>query len=187
MSSINSTSPYRVQGTVVSVAEFAKNKPGMVRQATKAQINEGKAWEEQTRLRREAVNSYAKAHPNPVVGQVLVNGKVFATVFSPGGIALAHALPGMSDAQLSPEERLAEIARLTKGEIRHSDFLPDGSGGNWSGFSTIPDEVMATMPKVTARPLGGLPEMTSALEQEMQQTFERARMTRAAEADPKAE
>ena len=184
MSSINFTSPYRVQGTVNSVAELVKaqNCPG-IQKRTEAQINEGKAWEEQTRLRNEAVKRYADAHPNPIIGQVLVGGKVFATVFSPGGVEMAHALPGLSDAQLSPEDRLAEIARAVRGEIKLSDFLPTLGGR----YSTIPDEVAATFPKVTARPLGGHLEMTSALEQEMQQAVERARMTRAAEADPKAE
>jgi hypothetical protein len=183
MSSINSTSPYRVQGAVISVAEMAKSRPGMVRQATEAQISEGKAWEEQTRLHQEAVKRYADAHPSPIIGQVLVGGKVFATVFSPGGVEMAHALPGLSDAQLSPEDRLAEIARAVQGDIRHSDFLPTLGGR----YSSIPDEVAATFPKVTARPLGGPPEMTPALEQEMQQAFERARMRRAAEEPPKAE
>lgn len=125
MSSISSTSPFRVEVPITPNTPFKWKGVS----ATEAQINEGEAWEGQTRLRREAVDSYAKAHPNPVVGQVLVDGKLFATVFSPGGVALAHALPGMSDAQLSPEDRLAEIARLTKGEIRRSDFLPDWGGG----------------------------------------------------------
>ena len=186
MSSINSTSSLQLNGSACRLEDYAKNKgkPVVPYKMTEDQIKEGKAWEEQTRLRREAVDNYAKAHPNPVVGQVLVNGKVFATVFSPGGVALAHALPGMSDAQLSPEDRLAEIARLTKGEIRHSDFLPDWSGGDWSGFSTIPDEVMATMPKVTARGLNQMrPEEGLAVT--LSEAFERLRMQRATDAASK--
>ena len=182
MSSINSTSQYRVQGTVISIAEMAKSRPGMVRQATDEQIAEHKAWEEQSQLRREAVDRYAKAHPNPVVGQVLVNGEVFATVFSPGGYATAHAMPGLSEADLSPADRLAEIARAVKGEIIYSDFLPGWSGGDWSGFSTIPDDVAATLPKVTARPFGGPPERTGTLEQALADAFERSRTNLAAEA-----
>lgn len=184
MSSINSASPYQVQGTVNSVAELAKAKscPG-IQKRTEAQINEGKAWEEQSRLHQEAVKHYADAHPNPIIGQVLVDGKVFATVFSPGGVEMAHALPGLSDAPLSPEDRLAEIARAVRGEIKLSDFLPTLGGR----YSTIPDEVAATLPKVTARFGGGPTEMTLALEQEMQQAFERARMKRSAEEVPNAE
>lgn len=175
MSSINSTCQYRVQGAVISIAEMAKNRPGMVRKATDEQIAEHKVWEEQSRLRAEAVEHYAKKNPNPVAGQVLVDGKLFATVFSPGGYAMAHAMAGLSEADLSPADRLAEIARAVKGEIIYSDFLPAWGGGNWNGFSTIPDEVMATMPKVTARPLGGLPGKTGALERELADAFERYR------------
>lgn len=178
MTSINSTGQLRVQGVVVSVAEFAKNKPGMVRQATDEQIAEHKAWEEQSQLRAEAISRYADSHPNPIVGQVLVDGKVFATVFSPGGVEMAHALPGLSDAQLSPEDRLAEIARLTKGEVRRSDFLPTLGGR----YSTIPDDVAATLPKVTARPFGGPPERTGTLEQELADAFERSRINLTTEA-----
>ena len=168
MSSINSTSPFRVEAPTTPITPYKWK--GVA--ATEAQINEGKSWEEQTRLRREAVDSYAKTHPNPVVGQVLVNGEVFATVFSPGGYATAHAMPGLSEADLSPADRLAEIARAVKGEIIYSDFLPGWSGGDWSGFSTIPDEVAATLPKVTARPLG----------QVLAEAFERTRINLVTEA-----
>ena len=187
MSSINSTSPYRVQGPLMTLEDLAKSKPdAVIYKMTDAQIRELNAHEEQTRLRREAVDSYAKAHPNPVVGQVLVDGKVFATVFSPGGYATAHAMPGLSEADLSPADRLAEIARAVKGEIIYSDFLPDWSGGDWSGFSTIPDDVMATMPKVTARGLNQMrPEEGLAVT--LSEAFERLRMQRATDAASKDE
>lgn len=185
MSNINSTSSLRVQGTVNSMAEFAKSRPGMVRQATEAQINEGKAWEEQMRLREEAVNRYAAAHPDKVYGQVIVDGKLFATVYDSGSAGTPYAIPGLSENGTGielAERRLAEIARAVKGKITYSDFLPPVGGPGCS----IPDEVAATFPKVTARPFGGHPEMTPALEQEMQQAFERSRMTHAADVAQKA-
>nr|WP_314540895.1 hypothetical protein [uncultured Massilia sp.] len=40
MSSINSTSPYRVQGPVTKIADIAKQKPGLVTAATAEQIQE---------------------------------------------------------------------------------------------------------------------------------------------------
>lgn len=89
-------------------------------------------------------------------------------------------MPGLSEADLSPADRLAEIARAVKGEIIYSDFLPDWSGGDWSGFSTIPDDVAATLPKVTARPFDG--PVTPEIEREMQLAFERARISLATEA-----
>lgn len=187
MSSINSTSSYRVQGSVNSVAELVKAKscPG-IQKRTEAQINEGKAWEEQTRLHEEAVSRYAALHPDKIYGQVMVDGKLFATVWDSGSAGTPYAIPGLSENGTGielAERRLAEIAQAVKGKITYSDFLPPIGGPSCS----IPDEVAATFPKVTARFGGGSTEATPALEQEMQQAFERARMKRAAETPPKVE
>lgn len=171
---IGSARQFRVQGAVISVAELAKTRPGMVRQMTEAQVKEAKLYEEQSRLREEAVNRYAMAHPDKVYGQVVVNGQLFATVYDSGSAATRYTVPMTENG--SGEElarvRLADIARAVKGEIRYSNFMPDFSGPG----CTMSDAVTATLPKITARPCGGFLE-------ELQAAADQARMDRARAGD----
>lgn len=168
--SIGSANQFRVQGPVISLMESAKSKPGLVRQMTEAQIKEDKLYQEQTRLREEAMTRYAMAHLDKIYGQVVVDGKLFATVYDSGSAATRSMVP-MTD-NGSGEElarvRLADIARAVKGEIRYSNFLPDFGGQG----CTIPDAVAATFPQVTARPFGGFLE-------ELEAAADQARMDRA--------
>lgn len=55
MTSISSASPYRVLGPVISVAEFAKTRPGMVIPATQAEISQEKLYHEQFQARLDAI------------------------------------------------------------------------------------------------------------------------------------
>jgi len=147
--SAHSTSQYRVEGPVYSVEDMVKSKGGplIAVKMTEAQVNEADLREQQE-MAREIVNfNYAKAHQYQPVGQVLVKGELVATVFDAGSIESPHALPGLSDQDLSPAERLAEIARAVKGEVIYSNFLP--TAGGWGG----PGAPESTLPPLTARSL----------------------------------
>lgn len=147
--SVHSTSPYRVEGPVYSVEDIMKSKGGplVAVKMTEAQANEVKLREQQE-VAREIVNfNYAKAHQYHPVGQVLVNGELVATVSDAGSVQSPHALPGLSSEDLSPADRLAEIARAVNGEIIYSNFLPTMEG--WEGAGA-PESML---PPLTARNL----------------------------------
>lgn len=79
--------------------------------------------------RNQISSQYARDHQYQTVGQVLVNGKLFAEVNDAGGYAsVKNSIPGLSDAALNPQERLEEIAQALKGqgkvEIRYANFEP---------------------------------------------------------------
>ena len=113
---------------------------------TDAQLAEIKLHDQQVAAREQANLSYALAHQYQPVGQVLVNGRLVATVLDSGAYELSSSIRGLSEASLSPQERLAEIARAVNGKISYSDFVATGS---WSGASA-PE---AMLPPLTARSL----------------------------------
>jgi len=159
--SVSSANQFAVQGLVTPLAEYAKTKPGMVRQMTNAQIKEHQLYQEQVRLREEAINHYAMANPDKIYGQVVVDGKLFATVYDSGSASTRYnvSMTENGKGEDLAKARLADIARAVKGEVRYSNFLPDFGGRG----STIPDDVYATLPKVTARPFGGILEELTAI------------------------
>lgn len=147
--SVHPTSRYRVEGPVYSVEDLMKSRgrPLIAVKMTEAQVNEVKLREQQEAV-REIVNfNYAKAHQYQPVGQVLVNGKLVATVFDAGSVESPHAIPGLSNQDLNPADRLAEIAHAVKGEIIYSNFLP--TMGGWGG----PGAPESALPPLTARSL----------------------------------
>lgn len=114
---------------------------------TDAQLDEVKLREQQE-VAREAVNAeYSKTHQYQPVGQVLVNGELVATVFDRGAVESPHALPGLSEQDMSPEDRLAEIARAVNGEIVYLDRSPTVGGGMGA---SAPE---SALPPITARSL----------------------------------
>lgn len=129
MSSINSTSIYRVHGSVTAVAEIAKHKPGFVTAATVEQVQEFKGHDEQIQARAAAVAHYAEQNPSKIFGQVMVNGEVIAAVYDSGsaeteqniaGLKLTEEGNGLELARL----RLNEITHAVKGQIIFSNFVP---------------------------------------------------------------
>lgn len=147
MSSIDSSSRYKIQGPVFSFAELAKNKPDMFlspQKFTEAQIKEIAEHEKQVQRREEAVNRYAEAHPDPIHGQVMVDGKLFATVYDSGAFELPYRDPYLEKLSGSADTLLEQIAQHTKGEIKRSDFLPPLYGPG----AVVPDSVL---PPITAR------------------------------------
>lgn len=101
-----------------------------------------------TRIREEALRNdlslkYAYENRYETVGQILVDGTLFAEVNEGGGYGMPSALPGLTKEDLPAGERLKEIAGAAKGmgtiEIRYSNFVP-GLGG-WHGPSA-PESIL---------------------------------------------
>lgn len=169
MTRIDSASPYRVQGTMISIAELAKSKPGFVISATPEQLAELKLREEQEQVRAAAVASYAKQNPDQVYAQIILpNGQVFATVRESGSTRTPYEFPGLIEDGAGvdlAEKRLAQIAKAVGGEVNYSDLPSTANAG-----ATIPDSVMENMPQVTARNL-------TAILQSMDWSLARSRIT----------
>lgn len=122
-------SPYRLTGPATLVSSLHP----FVYQMPEALINEMAVRAKEEAARNEVNSQYAREHQYQTMGQVLVNGKLFAEVNDAGGYGFAkNSIPGLSQASLKPQERLEEIAQAAKGqgnvEIKYSDFVP-GLGG----------------------------------------------------------
>ena len=143
-----SADAYRVAGPVYRISDMVEisGKALVAVKLTDAQLAEIKLHDQQVAAREQANLSYALAHQYQPVGQVLVNGRLVATVLDSGAYELSSSIRGLSEASLSPQERLAEIARAVNGKISYSDFVATGS---WSGASA-PE---AMLPPLTARSL----------------------------------
>ncbi|MBS1227372.1 MAG: hypothetical protein H6R17_649 [Proteobacteria bacterium] len=142
------TDVYRVSGPVYRISDMVEisGKALVAVKMTDAQIAEIKLHDQQVAAREQANFNYAQSHQYQPVGQVFVNGQLVATVLDSGAYELSSSIPGLSDTTLSPQERLAEIARAVNGKISYSDFVATGS---WSG----PAAPEAMLPPLTARSL----------------------------------
>ena len=171
MTRIDSTSSYRVQGPVISIAELAKTKPGFVIPASPEQIAELKLHEEQMQAREAAVARYAEQHPSSIYAQVIVDGKVFATVYDSGFTSTEYAIAGLSEDYAGlglAKRRLGEIVKAVDGQIVYSGFQPPPGPAP----STMSEEAERALPKVTARGL-------SQIMQDMDWALARSRMAAA--------
>ena len=141
-----SVDAYRVSGPVYRISDMVEisGKALVAVKMTDAQIAEIKLHDQQVAAREQANFNYAQSHQYQPVGQVFVNGQLVATVLDSGAYELSSSIPGLSDTTLSPQERLAEIARAVNGKISYSDFVATGS---WSG----PAAPEAMLPPLTAR------------------------------------
>jgi len=138
--------PYRLSGAATLLAsknlDVYKMPDALVKEMAV------RASEEAT---REAISAqYASDHRYQTVGQVFVNGEIYAEVDDAGGYGFQkYALSGLSKASLDPRARLEEIARAAQDmgtvEVRYTDFAP-GIGG-WGG-PTAPESML---PAFTAR------------------------------------
>lgn len=151
MSSIDSTNRYQVQGPVYSFEELKKGGLTPVKfELTEAQIKEAAEYEKQEQEYSDAIDRYAEEHPAKIYGQVMVDGKVFATVLDTGlmvssynaGLKLTDGPAGMDLAKA----RLNEIAQQMHGKIKYSDFDKSGFGAG-ANHAVIPDWI----PRPTAR------------------------------------
>jgi hypothetical protein len=118
---------------------------------SEAQIQEVARREIEER-RNEALNlEYAYENRHATVGQVLVNGRLFAEVNDSGGYITESAIPGLNEQLSDPRQRIKEIASKLAGrgtvEIKYQDFAPGWDG--WSG----PSAPQSMLPVFTARSL----------------------------------
>lgn len=159
-----STKNFRVEGPVYRLEDLAKSKgrPLFSMKMTEDQIKESKLHDEQVQARSLINASYAEAHPYKPIGQVLVDGKLFATVYDSGAFGTAYRMAGLGDQDLSPTARLEEIARAVKGEIIYSNLFPDSGAGG----AGAPEWML---PPVTARSLSEIlvQEIAPAMEQQI--------------------
>lgn len=166
MSRIDSAPPYRVEGPVTSIAELAKSKPGLVTQLSADQIAELKLHDEQAQAREAASQRYAEQNPSKIFAQVLVQGKVFATVWDSGSAGTQYAIPGLSEGNAGVDlarRRVADIVKAVGGQVSYANFqAPAGPAP-----AVVPE---SALPKVTAR---GLNDMV----QDMNWALTRSRMS----------
>jgi hypothetical protein len=167
MSRIDSTPSFRVQGEVTSLGKLAKEKPGFAIPATAEQIAELTLHEEQTEAREAAAARHAEQNPDKIYAQVVVEGKIMATVYDSGFAATGQSIPGLKlseDGQglALAKTRLDEIIKAMPGKVIYSNFVPQMKAPS----SGIPE---SSLPKVTARSL-------SEMAQEMSWNLARARM-----------
>jgi len=118
-------SPYRLSGPATLVSSLHP----FVYQMPEPLIKEMEVRAKEEAARNEVNSQYAREHQYQTIGQVLVNGQLFAEVNNAGGYgSVKNSIPGLSDASLKPQERLEEIAQALKGqgnvEIKYSDFVP---------------------------------------------------------------
>ena len=156
---------YRVSGPVYRFSDMLKENGGnlVAVKMSDEQIAEAKLHDQQLAARERVNFSYAQAHQYQPVGQVFVKGKLVATVLESGGYETSSAIAGLSEAMLSPQERLVEIARAVNGKIAYTDFVALDS---WSG----PSAPEALLPPLTARSLMEIfqQEIAPRLEQQRQ-------------------
>ncbi len=110
----NSTNLYRVEGPVYSIEEMvnSKGRPLIAVKMTEAQVNEVKLREQQEKARENVNFNYAKAHQYQPIGQVIVNGKLIATVSDAGTVESPQVIPNLSEQPLSPADRLPKLLAL---------------------------------------------------------------------------
>jgi hypothetical protein len=90
--------------------------------------------------RDEILLRYAQQHPAKVLGQVVVDGKLFATVYETGTTTAQNVIPGLPDdggGSRLAEARLAYIAKATGGEIIRSEFSPTPEGSYWDAPDSL--------------------------------------------------
>jgi hypothetical protein len=125
--SINSVKEYRI----LEPGTFRGLDLSTGRMPTDEVIRARKELEKLERLAELAARCQLEEHPDKVYGQVVVNGKVFATVYDSGGATTERTIPGLSadGAGISlAKTRLNEIAKAVHGQIRYSNFLPHMGG-----------------------------------------------------------
>lgn len=153
--------PYRITGPGMSMTEALERNGGKgVIKATPEQIAEMALYDQQMQARQAAAARYVAIHPDQVYGQVVVGGKLFATVYESGSAVTPHAMRMTENGSGTAlaNARLAEIAKAAGGQVIYDHFFP--TPANVGGV--VPE---SALPPVTAR---SHQEILMALLQEMQ-------------------
>jgi hypothetical protein len=122
----NGPRDYRIQGPVRTLTEALKDNPNaLVHRDTPEEKQAFKVMDEQQSRLEDAQRLPQKQEK--IVGQVVANGEVVATVFESGAAITRNSMALPDDAPAGPElakARLSAIAKAAHGSIRRSDFLP---------------------------------------------------------------
>lgn len=108
----------RDEGSRTGLAEAMQANPDIVRPLSPEEMAAMRAM--------ETPSAPAEARPERIYGQVLVHGKVFATVFESGIALMDRDVPGLSGGGAGTglaQARLREIAQAVGGEVRRNAFL----------------------------------------------------------------
>lgn len=138
---------YKIEGPVVRLTDvLARNGGQGVIKATPEQIAEMALYDRQMQEREAAGARYAASHPDQVHGQVVVGGKLFATVYQSGSAVTPYAMRMTENGAGTAlaNTRLAEIARAAGGQVIYDHFLPAPANTG----AVVPE---AVLPPVTAR------------------------------------
>jgi hypothetical protein len=153
----NGPRDYRIQGPVRTLSEALKDNPNVLvqmdtpQQAFKVMDEQQSRLEDAQRLPQEQ---------DRIVGQVVANGEVIATVFESGVAITRHSMALPNDAPAGPElakARLSAIAKSAQGSIRQSDFLPmagvalDGVARQGAGLEEARRQVDETLQAILWR------------------------------------
>jgi len=152
---------YRIEGPVVRLAELLERNGGQgLIKATPEQIAEMALYEQQMQAREAAGARHAASHPDQVHGQVVVGGKLFATVYQSGSAVTPYAMRMTENGTGTTlaNARLADIAKAAGGQVIYDHFLPTSAITG----AEVPE---AALPPVTAR---NHQDILMALLQEMQ-------------------
>lgn len=108
-------------GKLSSLADALRANPAIARPQTAEEIA---AWRE---VEARALQSQQMtSRPERIYGQVLVQGRVVATVFESGTALTEREIPGLSSGGAGPslaQARLREIAKAVGGEVKRNAFL----------------------------------------------------------------
>lgn len=102
--------------------------------------------QEMQRLREQGVKpNEVRTDPDKIIGQVIVNGEVFAAVYASGSAVTKRnmPMPDQGTGMALATARLNAIAKAVNGSIRQSDFLPNPweqqPAGNAAGVAAAAD------------------------------------------------
>lgn len=152
---------YKIEGPVVRLTDMLERNGGQgVIKATPEQIAEMALYDQQMQAREAAAARYAASHPDQVHGQVVVGGKLFATVYQSGSAVTPYAIPMTENGAGTKlaNARLADIAKAAGGQVIYDHFFPTPANPG----AVVPE---SALPPVTAR---SHQDILAALLREMQ-------------------
>lgn len=155
----NGPRDFRIQGPVRTLTDALKENPGvLVHMDTPEEKQAFKVMDEQQSRLEDAQRLPQKQEK--IVGQVVANGEVVATVFESGAAITKNSIAMPNDAPAGPElakARLGAIAKSVQGSIRQADFLPmngvdlDGLAQRGSGLEEARRQVEDTLQSILWR------------------------------------
>ena len=123
----NSQFDHRILGPGRTLAEALKENPNIRVKDSPADKVPFQVQEAQRLRELNGKLDELRNNPDKIVGQVIVNGEVFAAVYASGSAVTRRSMPmpeqgsGMDLAKA----RLNAIAKAVNGTIRQTDFLPN--------------------------------------------------------------